>query len=138
MEVGLTDALPLGLFAPLHDPDAVQLGVGDAFAFMDQEIVDDAPLVIDEGFTVIVKLGATEVGVDGDGDGVDGLGEGVEGDGDGVDGLGEGVEGDADGVDGDDDVDDPLFEEVPPVALFTASIARATAASTSTVPSIVD
>ena len=135
MDVGLTDALPLGLFAPLHDPDAVQLGVGDAFAFMDQEIVDDAPLDIEEGFTVIVKLGATEEGVDGDGDGVEGLGEGVDGDGDGVEGDGDGVE---ELGEGDGEVDDTLLEEVPPVALFTASIASATAASTSTVPSMVD
>lgn len=106
-EVGLTDELPLVPFEPLHEPEAVQVGVGEAFELIVHDKVDDEPEVIVVALPLKVRLGATLVGPEGvgegDGDGLgdgdgDGLGEGL-GDGDG---LGEGV-GDADGeLEGDE------------------------------------
>ncbi len=97
-------------FEPLHDPDAEQVGVGEAFELIVQESVDDEPEVIVVELPVNVRLGATDDGLDGEGLG-DGLGVGVGvGDGDGLgDGVGDGLDvgledGEADGEElGDDD-----------------------------------
>ncbi len=94
VDVGLTEELPLVFFAPLHEPEALHVGDGEAFELTVHDKVEEDPAVIVVALALNVRLGAT----------VDGLGDG-EGDGDGFglvgDGLGVGVgdgEGDGDGV----------------------------------------
>lgn len=64
VEAGETPSEPLVVFAPVHPPEAVQVGVGLAFELVLHERVDDEPLVIEVGLAVNVRVGATVLGGD--------------------------------------------------------------------------